>query len=74
LVDTTNVEPEPLPRRKLTVRRLAQTIQQAVTDQTLRQRAADLGTKVRAEDGITLTGRVIQLIEKYGTTLPEQGR
>jgi UDP:flavonoid glycosyltransferase YjiC (YdhE family) len=47
------VGPEPIPRQKLTVERLAQAIQTAVTDGTMRQRAADLGTSIRAEDGVS---------------------
>ena len=44
--------PAPIPRKKLTAERLAQAIQIAVTDQAMRQRAAEFGAKIRAEDGI----------------------
>lgn len=54
------VGPQPIPRQQLTAERLAQAIQQAVTDVTMRQRAVDLGTKIRAEDGI---GRVIAIVQ-----------
>ena len=53
------VGPAPIPRRKLTVERLAQAIQRAVTDQTMRQRAADLGSKIQAEDGIACAVAVV---------------
>ncbi len=53
---------EPIPRKGLTVDSLAQAIQKAVTDQTMRQRAADIGTKIRAEDGIAQAVSVIQQI------------
>jgi sterol 3beta-glucosyltransferase len=43
----------PIPRQQLTPERLEQAIQKAVTDQTIRQRACDLGRKIQAEDGIT---------------------
>ncbi len=54
---------EPILRKQLTVERLAQAIQQAVTDQTMRQRAAKLGAKIREEDGIANAVSVIQEIE-----------
>jgi UDP:flavonoid glycosyltransferase YjiC (YdhE family) len=52
--------PEPIPRKKLTVERLAQAIQEALTDQTMRQRAANLGSKIQAEDGIARAVAVVQ--------------
>jgi UDP:flavonoid glycosyltransferase YjiC (YdhE family) len=55
------VGPTPIPRRKLTVDRLAQAIQVAVTDKDMRQRAADLGAKIQAENGIA---NAVELIQK----------
>jgi sterol 3beta-glucosyltransferase len=49
----------PIPRKHLTVERLAQAIDRAVTDSVMRQRAAALGTKIQAEDGI---GRVVAIV------------
>ena len=60
------VGPEPIPRRKLTVERLAQAVQDAVTDQTMRQRAANLGSQIQAEDGIARAVEIIQQIENQG--------
>jgi sterol 3beta-glucosyltransferase len=60
------VGPAPIPRRKLTVERLAQDIQQAVTDQAMRQRAAHLGARIQAEDGIARAVAVVQQIERRG--------
>ena len=54
------VGPAPIPYKRLTSDRLAQAIQIAVTDQTMRQRAAELGSEIRAEDGIAQALRVIQ--------------
>ncbi|MDJ0677047.1 MAG: glycosyltransferase [Calothrix sp. MO_167.B42] len=62
------VGPEPIPRKKLTVERLAKAIQKAVTDQTMRQRAANLGAKIQAEDGIAKVVAVVQDMEKHGAT------
>ena len=58
------VGPAPIPRKKLTAERLAQAIQDAVTDQTMRQRAAHLGSKIQAEDGIARAVAVVQQIER----------
>ena len=58
------VGPVPIPRKKLTADRLAQAIQTAVTDQAMRQRAADLGAKIRAEDGVARAVEVVAQVEK----------
>jgi len=57
------VGPAPIPRSKLTVDRLAQAIQAAVTNAAMRQRAAELGSKIQAEDGIANAVEIIQRIE-----------
>jgi sterol 3beta-glucosyltransferase len=44
--------PRPIPRRRLTADRLAEAIHVAVSDESIRQRAASLGAAIRAEDGI----------------------
>jgi sterol 3beta-glucosyltransferase len=51
--------PAPIPRKKLTVSRLADAIHQAVTDNAMRQRAAGLGTIIGAEDGIAQAVEII---------------
>jgi UDP:flavonoid glycosyltransferase YjiC (YdhE family) len=53
---------DPIPRSQLTAERLANAITQAVTDQMIRQRAADLGEKIRAEDGV---GEAVRIICQY---------
>lgn len=55
------VGPTPIPRKRLTADRLAQAIQQAVQDSAMRQRAAALGQKIRAENGIA---HAVALIER----------
>jgi UDP:flavonoid glycosyltransferase YjiC (YdhE family) len=60
------VGPEPVPRRKLTVERLAAAVHQAVTDPSMRRRAADLGSEIQAEDGVARAVAVIQQIEGRG--------
>jgi sterol 3beta-glucosyltransferase len=52
----------PIPRKQLTVENLARAIDRAVTDQWMRQLAANLGTKIQAEDGIANAVRVIESI------------
>jgi sterol 3beta-glucosyltransferase len=54
------VGPKPIPRSKLTVDRLVQAIQETVTDKCMRQRAAELGSKIRADDGIANAVGIIE--------------
>ena len=56
------VGPQPLPRRKLTVERLAAAITAATSDQTMRARSAALGERIRAEDGVA---RAIKIIDDF---------
>ncbi|MBL8130346.1 MAG: glycosyltransferase family 1 protein [Anaerolineae bacterium] len=58
------VGPVPIPRKRLTAENLARAITQAVTDQPMRRRAADLGEKIRAEDGV---GHAVALIRRWST-------
>jgi sterol 3beta-glucosyltransferase len=60
------VGPKPIPRKKLTAEKLASAIQTAVTNQEMRQRAATLGKKIQAENGITNAVAVINKIAKHG--------
>jgi len=46
------VGPSPIPQRNLTANNLARAIQEAVTDTRMRQRAAELGAKIQAENGL----------------------
>ncbi len=45
--------PTPVPRRRLTATALATALRAAVTDDTMRERAATLGRQIRAEDGVS---------------------
>jgi len=63
------VGPVPIPRKKLSVERLAQAINEVVTDREMRQRAANLGSKIQAEDGIARAVTVVQQIEEHGSVL-----
>lgn len=58
------VGPSPIPRRHLTVNNLAEAIQCAVTNKTMQKNAADLGERIRAENGIT---QAVTVIEKNGS-------
>lgn len=51
-VHALGVGPAPIPRAKLTPARLAAAMHTAVSDPTMRRRAADLGAAIRAEDGL----------------------
>jgi UDP:flavonoid glycosyltransferase YjiC (YdhE family) len=54
------VGPAPIPVKQLTPDRLAQAIQIAISDRGMQQRAAELGSIIRAEDGIAQAVRVIE--------------
>lgn len=54
------VGPQPIPQRQLSAANLAAAIQQAVTDTEMQQRAADLGRRIRAEDGVARAVEVLQ--------------
>ncbi len=60
------VGPAPIPRKELTVERLAQAVQTAITDAAMRQRAADLGSRIQAEDGVARAVAVIDQLGKRG--------
>jgi sterol 3beta-glucosyltransferase len=61
-VETLKIGPCPIPRSRLTTERLAYAITQAVTDQAVRQRAAALEEKIRAEDGV---GEAVRIVCQY---------
>ena len=54
------VGPRPIPRQRLTVERLAESIRCAVFDMTMREKASRLGERIRAENGIARTLAVIE--------------
>ena len=54
------VGPKPIPRKRLTVDRLAESIRIAVSDVTMQERAARLGERIRAENGIARAVAVIE--------------
>ena len=61
-VHALGVGPKPIPRRQLSVEKLAEGIRLMVTDEAMRRRAADLGARIRAEDGV---GRAAELLEQH---------
>ncbi len=61
----------PIPRKNLSVDALAGAIQQVVTDQTMRERAAQIGAKIRAEDGIA---QAVGIIQEFGERFATQAR
>ena len=61
-VHALGVGPAPLPFQRLTAERLTEAIREAVTNPTMRQRAAELGRRIQAEDGL---GRTIEIFLQY---------
>ncbi len=55
----------PIPQKELTVEKLAAAIETAIGDEKIKQRAAALGQKIRAEDGVE---RAIEIIYRYQLT------
>jgi sterol 3beta-glucosyltransferase len=54
--------PKPVARQHLSADSLAKGIHRAVTDSAIRQRAAEVGRQIRAEDGV---GRAVELLNHY---------
>jgi UDP:flavonoid glycosyltransferase YjiC (YdhE family) len=55
------VGPEPIPRQKLTAQGLARALDEALGDPAMRQQAAALGARIRAEDGVS---RAVAILER----------
>jgi len=53
---------QPIPRNKLTADKLTRAIQEAVSDQSMQEKARQLGENIRAENGITNAVSAIQKI------------
>ncbi len=53
------VGPRPIPRRRLSAARLAEAITTAVSDVDMQRRAAELGCRIRAEDGVRRAAELI---------------
>ncbi len=58
-VEKLGVGTAPIPRKQLTVEKLAAAIHRAVTDPLMRQQAAHLGARIQTEDGIANAVAVI---------------
>ncbi len=54
------VGPKPIPRQRLTVDRLAESIHQVISETIIREKAARLGELIRAENGIARAVAVIE--------------
>lgn len=55
------VGPKPIPQKQLTAETLAHAIRETVTNPTIQSRTAELGAKIRSEDGIAVA---VEAIEK----------
>jgi len=64
LIEKLGVGPKPIPRKKLTAERLAQAIQKIAVNQKMRDRAAELGSKIQGEDGIAQAIAIINQFKK----------
>ncbi|MDQ2995642.1 MAG: glycosyltransferase [Chloroflexota bacterium] len=62
LVHARGVGPEPIPQRRLTAARLAAAIHTAIQDSEIQQRAAALGARISAEDGVANAIAIIEQV------------
>lgn len=53
--------PRPIPQKRLTAENLANAVKIAATDPEMKKRAADLGTRIRAENGVAKAVDIINL-------------
>jgi UDP:flavonoid glycosyltransferase YjiC (YdhE family) len=65
------VGPRLVHNKRLTAGKLAQAIHTAVTDSTLRARAAAFGERIRAENGVA---RAVELIERHAADFSHRSR
>jgi sterol 3beta-glucosyltransferase len=70
-VKALGVSPNPISRKRLTADRLAHAIRVAVTDKSMRERAAELGKIVRAEDGV---GNAVRIFSQISDGSPSCSR
>ena len=56
----------PIPRKRLSVERLAEAIRAATADKQMRDRAATLGRSIRAEDGVS---RAVEAFHRHVSAL-----
>jgi sterol 3beta-glucosyltransferase len=61
--------PRPIPRKRLAAEALAAAIRAATTDPTMRQRAGELGAKIRAEHGMR---RAVATFERHYVRTPQE--
>ena len=57
------VGPKPIPRKRLTIDNLTEALKQAISDEEMRKKAALLGERIRAENGIA---QAVAVIEQNG--------
>jgi len=66
-VERLGVGPRPVPLKRLTADRLAEAIHIAVTDEGIARHAADLGAKIREEDGVENAVAIVdRVVRKRG--------
>jgi UDP:flavonoid glycosyltransferase YjiC (YdhE family) len=70
-VSALGAAPAPIPRKRLTAERLAAAIRAAVDGPPIRRSAAELGAKVRADDGVA---RAVEVFERHAPQLPAPER
>jgi UDP:flavonoid glycosyltransferase YjiC (YdhE family) len=68
------VGPRPIPRKKLSVESLAKAINTAINDKGMQSRAAEIGERILAEDGISKAVDIIGRYIRDGYKIPAERR
>lgn len=63
--------PRPIPIKAFQVETLVQALEQALQDEQMRRRAAQIGARIRREDGV---GKTVQLVENWAAGFPHTPR
>lgn len=68
LVHSLGVGPRPIPRKKLTVEKLAEAIRDAMSNPNMKRNAEEIGGKIKSEDGVRKAVAIIeQLMVRQGS-------
>jgi UDP:flavonoid glycosyltransferase YjiC (YdhE family) len=65
-VHTLGAGPRPIPRNELTAAKLAEAIRQAIRDEAMQRRAAELGRQILAENGVEAAVKLIEEAVRNG--------
>ena len=56
------VGPKPIPKKRLDAEKLGQAISTAVTDDVMKEKAAELASRIQSEDGVVEAVKVLEQV------------